>query len=266
MTPGHTRLVLTGFVVFAVGVALNTTLMQGEPRTHDTARRNAERHQRLALETKTASKILAVAPAASSPGQRAAGTMPFQEPTREETAVRFARLRTDAARPDQLPHAPDAEGASETIRAVQRELTIRNYGPLIADGVPGQVTRAAILAFETDNRLPLTGEATETLLKRIVLGPSGPLGEGTGAGKVRSAHAEQLIRSVQQMLASLGYQPGRVDGRPGEDSERAIRDFEMDQGLVPTGRISAEVFSRLARAVGTTRPAAARHAAGLQHR
>jgi peptidoglycan hydrolase-like protein with peptidoglycan-binding domain len=57
-----------------------------------------------------------------------------------------------------------------------------------------------------------------------------------------------VIRSVQQWLAALGYQPGRIDGRPGEDTAKAIRDFEMDKGMVPRGRVSAELVSRLSEA------------------
>jgi peptidoglycan hydrolase-like protein with peptidoglycan-binding domain len=62
---------------------------------------------------------------------------------------------------------------------------------------------------------------------------------------VGSGHAEQVIRSVQQRLAALGYQPGRIDGRPSEETAKAIRDFEMDKGLVPRGRVSAELVTRL---------------------
>ena len=256
MTPGQTRLVLAGFFAVAIGVGMNATLLQGDPRTLEIARQTAdragvERARRLAADSPRPQ--IAPAPAAIP-----VLLAPFRMPTREETAVRFARLKTDAARPDRMPDAPDAEGNPETIRAVQRELLTRNYGPLVADGLPGQGTRAAIMAFEHDNRMALTGEATEMLLKRILLGPSGSSGSDTGHGKVRSAHAEQLIRTIQQSLASLGYQPGRIDGRVGDETERAIKEFEMDQGLVPTGRISAEFFARVARVLGAARPAATR--------
>ena len=39
--------------------------------------------------------------------------------------------------------------------------------------------------------------------------------------------------------------------------KRAIREFEMDHGLDPTGRVSAELFSRLAKAVSNTKVGAA---------
>ena len=83
----------------------------------------------------------------------------------------------------------------------------------------------------------LTGEASEELLKRILLGAAAGI-EPAGAARVSSVQAEQVIRTVQQWLAALGYRVGRVDGRLGEDTVKAIRDFEMDKGLVPKGRVS----------------------------
>jgi hypothetical protein len=174
----------------------------------------------------------------------------------ETPPLRIARLSPDAANTDMMPDAPDAEGDPAVIRAVQRELTARGYGTLQADGVPGLLTRAAIMAFEHDNKMGLTGEATERVLKRLLLGGTLEPQPEDVAGRVRSAHADQVIRTVQQSLATLNYQPGRLDGRVGEDTERAIREFEMDQGLVPTGRISADLFSRVAKAVAGSKSAA----------
>jgi peptidoglycan hydrolase-like protein with peptidoglycan-binding domain len=167
----------------------------------------------------------------------------------ETPPLRIARLAPDAASPETMPDAPDAEGDPDVIRAVQRELTARGYGTLQADGVPGLLTRAAIMAFEHDNKMGLTGEATERVLKRLLLGVSGDTAPEDTAGKVRSAQADQVIRTVQQSLLTLGYQTGRLDGRVGDDTERAIREFETDHGMVPTGRISADLFSRVAKAV-----------------
>jgi peptidoglycan hydrolase-like protein with peptidoglycan-binding domain len=49
------------------------------------------------------------------------------------------------------------EGASAgTIKAIQRELKDRGYGPLEADGAAGPATRAAIASFEEANQLPAT--------------------------------------------------------------------------------------------------------------
>ena len=108
------------------------------------------------------------------------------------------------------------------------------------------------MAFENDHGMALSGEASERLLKRILLGATDPAGaDSSAAGSVRSGHAEQVLRAVQQWLAALGYQPGRTDGRPGEETVKAIRDFEMDKGLVPRGRVSAELVARLSEAAAS---------------
>ena len=203
----------------------------------------------------------------TAPPRVPAGGMPSRgtqgvtaQPAMEQGARRFARLRPDAAHTnspgDRLPDAPDAEGDPETIRAVQRELGFRGYGQLSIDGVPGLVTRAAIMAFEFDNHMALTGEATEKVLSRLLLGSTGSAIAiaDPAAGLVRSPQAELVIRTVQQSLAALGYQVGRIDGKPGDDIARAIREFELDEGLKPTGRVSADVFSRLGRVVASAKP------------
>jgi peptidoglycan hydrolase-like protein with peptidoglycan-binding domain len=261
------------------GVATNIMLLQPVQTPGNAARLELERRQRLALDQSSTDlrpeqtaldNLIKRAAAASMSGAadatnglpRAAGgrmQTTSAQIQMEQGPRRFARLRTDAAQAgatDKLPEAPDAEGDPEVIKAVQRELTTQGYGPLTPDGVPGLVTRAAIMAFEHDSRMPLTGEATGRLLGRLQMTPALAASQppDPAAGKVRSTAAELVIRTVQQSLAALGYQVGRVDGRPGDDVQRAIQEFELDEGLAPTGRVSAEVFARLGRVVAAAKP------------
>ena len=158
----------------------------------------------------------------------------------------------DSAKIDTMPEAAEDEADSTTISAIQRELKQRNYGPLPVDGLLRPATRAAIMAFEYDRGLPLTGEASAQTLRQILLGAPAS-GNTSGVGKVRSVHAEEIIRNAQKSLVALGYQSGAVDGRLGEDTIKAIRDFEMDRGLVPKGRVSAEVLARLSEAAASAK-------------
>lgn len=152
-----------------------------------------------------------------------------------------------APRHDTEPVSPVTQ---QTVRALQRELTDRGYDPGPADGNIGLLTQAAIMAYEHDQGLVLTGEPSERLLRRIVIGASTDEG-GPRKGSARDGEtAARLIKGVQLALASLNYAPGRTDGTSGEETIRAIREFEMDQGLVPTGRISGRLIIRLARASG----------------
>lgn len=149
-------------------------------------------------------------------------------------------------------HAP-VGAAGEVTRAIQRELQARGYEAGQPDGVPGIATRAAIIAYESDHGLQLTAEPSEDLLREILLGGSGSrVSLPTDAP---GPHAEQVIRQVQQALARLGYKPGRPDGRMGEGTVRAIRDFEGQQGLSQSGRVSAQLVARLFRLAGQGRVA-----------
>ena len=54
-------------------------------------------------------------------------------------------------------------------------------------------------------------------------------------------------------LGRLGYQPGRADGRLTPETIRSIREFEMDNGLIPSGRVSADLVTALDRKLGPQR-------------
>lgn len=284
MSPAHHRYVFGAFALMIAGVMTNVMLLQPAQapgtahRSAADSKAEAERRQKLALdqpadmrqEQLALESLIKRAAATSMTGApdgsvaQVRTTSGRMQPTSTQIAMeqgprRFARLRQDAAQAsaaDRLPDVPDVEGNADVIKAIQRELTGRGYGPLVADGVPGLVTRAAVMAFEHDSRLPLTGEATGRLLGRLQLSAAQAalLPADPAAGKVRSQQAELVIRTVQQSLAALGYQVGKGDGRSSDDVARAIQEFELDEGLTPTGRVSAEVFARLGRVVAAAKP------------
>lgn len=164
-----------------------------------------------------------------------------------------AEPKPEAASPAAATAAP-ATPAQDVTRAIQRELKERGYETGVADGQPGLMTRAAIMAYEHDRNLNLTGEPTPQLLKQILLNTN-PVAAASRspANQEQSVHATQVIRTVQQSLVTLGYLPGKVDGRMGDDTVRAIREFELDQGLHETGRVSGQLVARLSRLAGQGR-------------
>jgi peptidoglycan hydrolase-like protein with peptidoglycan-binding domain len=142
--------------------------------------------------------------------------------------------------------ATPAAGATEVTRAVQRELKVRGYETGGVDGSQSLMTRAAIMGFEYDHALPMTGKPSQRLLKAIILG-DGARGARIVGSNGQSNEAADVIRSVQASLAKAGYKPGRVTGKLSPETMRAIRAFEADQALPETGRISGPLVSRLAR-------------------
>jgi len=238
MTPRRTRQALCVFLLLAVAVHYNALFRQVRP----TLGGSIAAEPPLALSgqprPKAASSVVAERPAAAKDvsdkratgGARANPGLQQGWTTSETTGAAAGSQKPDAASPD-------------TIRAIQRELRQKGYGNLSSDGTLRPQTRAAIMAYEYDTGLVLTGQASEALLTRILFGGS-PAAEP--AGKVGSAEAAELVRFVQHSLAALGYQPGPADGQLKAETVRAIREFEMDKGLVPKGRVSAELMAQLA--------------------
>lgn len=187
--------------------------------------------------------------------------MYLQQSTRADILARTQRLGETSSRGPGLPLSIGSENAEpashggpevlqsaqteidvDVVRAVQRELAHRGYQPGPADGLVHAVTRAAVMAYEHDHGLRLTGEPSEHLLKAILFGV--PAGAGKDAGDPLP-QAQSVIRSVQQSLAGLGYPVKKVDGRLGEETSRAIRAFESQNSLPPTGRISGALLLKL---------------------
>ncbi|BBU60965.1 hypothetical protein MSC49_09000 [Methylosinus sp. C49] len=62
--------------------------------------------------------------------------------------------------------APKADGADKHVQAAQRALAKLGYA-LHADGKMGGATKQAIEKYERDNHLPVTGEVTQKLLRKL---------------------------------------------------------------------------------------------------
>ncbi len=61
----------------------------------------------------------------------------------------------------------------------------------------------------------------------------------------------ERVRQAQELLNSLGYGAGIVDGAYGPSTAKAIRAFQADQGLPQTGNVSASVIYALQDRTGT---------------
>ena len=60
-----------------------------------------------------------------------------------------------------------------------------------------------------------------------------------------SGPSNETVRQAQSYLALLGYDAGLMDGLPDQRTTDAVRQFQQDQGVTPTGRISEELLALL---------------------
>lgn len=251
------RAVLGAFVLLTAGVAANLSMQQHTGGGTASARLALDRNAKPGGDRNKSQ----VATASGEPAPIALhATMAEAQPVARSKADTSKQTRTPPLPTGATASAePPPAGASEITAATQRELQARGYEPGTPDGVPGLVTRAAIMAFEHDHGLALTAEPTEALLRALQAGPGAISASAyAAAAKDKRQRVDLVIRTVQQSLTGLGYAAGKASGRIGEETERAIREFEIDQGLRVTGRISGPLVAKLARAAGNGKLASGR--------
>lgn len=137
--------------------------------------------------------------------------------------------------------------ATSLVRTIQRELKAKGYDPGALDGQLGDVTRAAIFAYEFDNQLPLTASPSKKLLQTILLGRSSGDEDTRRDQRALTPEARELVLATQRALKTQGYWSYPVDGHFNTQLSRAIQQFETKQRLPTTGRISGRFMSRLIR-------------------
>ena len=52
-------------------------------------------------------------------------------------------------------------------------------------------------------------------------------------------------RQVQTALKNAGYDPGTIDGKLGQKSKKAIKDFQAANGLKADGKVGPKTWSKL---------------------
>jgi peptidoglycan hydrolase-like protein with peptidoglycan-binding domain len=138
-----------------------------------------------------------------------------------------------------------------TVETVQRELAVSGLYSGKVDGVSGQRTKIAIIAYQRANGLDETGLATPELVEHIRY--TRRINEAvnmTDATPDRPQHlaplkAADTVTRVQVGLAELGYEPGVINGQLGQETRSAILRFERDRGIAPTGDISPTLIVEL---------------------
>lgn len=103
----------------------------------------------------------------------------------------------------------------------------------------------------TRSRTMLTDMSTaqSEQIKRKARGfsPRAPIARANGDFGKRSWEtvSTQQIAEAQRLLSRLGYNPGVPNGKTGDKTEEAIRQFEMDNDLPSTGEPSATLLRQL---------------------
>jgi peptidoglycan hydrolase-like protein with peptidoglycan-binding domain len=107
----------------------------------------------------------------------AVAVIPDERPSMDQTASTIktasnneddiADLIRQANVPVPTPNVAADSVPVETVMKIQKALSGLAYANIKVDGIPGATTRAAIRNFEKSYRLPVTGEPSERVLKKL---------------------------------------------------------------------------------------------------
>ena len=126
--------------------------------------------------------------------------------------------------------------------ALQQSLLDAGYYEGDVDGVYDPATVAAVEALQAAHGLPTTGTVDKATAAAL---------EGDLAAKGGAA-AEQAVAStaaVQQTLKLAGFWDGPVDGEWTPALTEALKDFQTELGVKPTGTVDAATVAALERAI-----------------
>jgi len=99
-------------------------------------------------------------------------------------------------------------------------------------------SRCVAFDFHTDHSCWLKNYAYSPRYYRgAVSGVKRSSSPGSSAGRPYSGNRYRLILTAQQILTEQGYRPGYVDGQMGYKTREALRNYQYDNGLTPTGEL-----------------------------
>jgi peptidoglycan hydrolase-like protein with peptidoglycan-binding domain len=240
MTPFRLRLSVVAFLALTGAITANALYMQESPRQVARAGESLDTggsHNDSATAALPDADTKPSAPVSETPKTVAS-------PNSETVRKPATKKATETAPPP----------PSSLVNNIQRELGKRGYFSGKQDGVLTRDCRVAILAYEFDENMPLSGEASEAVLKALIFARAAGNTAGPGAAK-RFERRKELIKQVQQMLAQYGYTSGPVNGELDARTRDAIKQFESDRHLEAAGHLSERVLLEMVIVAGQPFPA-----------
>ena len=127
----------------------------------------------------------------------------------------------------------------------ERLQALGHYPTGLPDDTFNELTVAAVEAFQRSRGLPISGDVDATTWSRLIEA-------GWRLGQRLLFLARPNLRGddvaeLQVRLSQLGFNPGRIDGIFGHLLDVALRDFQRNCAIEPTGTLTRETLLELVR-------------------
>jgi peptidoglycan hydrolase-like protein with peptidoglycan-binding domain len=163
--------------------------------------------------------------------------------------------------------AQGSEGSQ--VDVIQRRLQINGFDPGKLDGSYGSQTVAAVKQFQRAKGLEVTGVVNEATWKALTTEPlnaTTPQPENLTPSSTEISETKtpettvetpssfvtltkgvtgEKVKTLQSQLDKLGYNPGPQDGIFGNRTLKALKDFQLAQGLNADGVVNQKTWSAI---------------------
>ncbi|HUG77656.1 MAG TPA: peptidoglycan-binding domain-containing protein [Burkholderiales bacterium] len=172
--------------------------------------------------------------------------------------------RSQSGQGQSMSQPSQAAMSPELIRKVQQELNAKGYDAGPVDGQWGPLTQRAVQNFQqSQDKLQASGQLDQQTLTALGVEMQGAAATGGSAsgreqgmsqgsaaagatGQRGMSLSSDTIKQVQQKLNEQGFHAGAVDGRMGETTRQALRNFQQSESdLEATGEIDQKTLSAL---------------------
>ncbi|MFA5088621.1 MAG: peptidoglycan-binding protein [Candidatus Omnitrophota bacterium] len=147
----------------------------------------------------------------------------------------YRLLQKEGAEEKDLIGEVDPFTSNPKVEEVQKLLKLYGYKVGVADGRLGHNTRYAIEEFQKDNNLKIT--------RFIDAGTWESLNIFRESQLVVNGEINLII--VQTALKNAGFSPGKIDGKSGAQTEKAVKRFQEAMGLKADGRVGFKTLREL---------------------
>ena len=154
----------------------------------------------------------------------------------------WLRLFADAGCLTDEQHLQAEAAVRDYTTALQQSLRDAGYYDGEVDGVYGPATVDAIEALQKTHGLPITGIVDKASAAALQ-------GDLAAKGGAIAQEAVASTSAVQQTLKLAGFWDGPVDGQWTPELTVAVKDFQTELGVTPTGAVDAATVAALEKAI-----------------
>ena len=148
----------------------------------------------------------------------------------------------------------------DAVKELQQALIDAGYnvGPDGADGVFGNNTQMAVLRFQQERHLQMSGEADTVLVKAIKNAKKQkPAEEKPNSEPKQNQNGSSVLSELSQgssgddvvvlqaILNKRGYSCGKADGSFGPNTQAALNRFKHENGKIANGKVDGDTWKAL---------------------